>query len=72
VVKLLGGDVAADSTIFAYPFVALWTLPFIGVAATVLARSLDANRQAAVAAIFPALLIACSCLWLFALSDAYN
>ena len=71
VLKLLGGDVAADSTIFAYPFVVLWTLPLIGVAGTVVARSLDAHRQAAIVALFPALLIGCSGLWLALLSDHY-
>ncbi len=72
VMKLLGGEVALNSTIFAYPFVVLWMLPFFGVAATVVARSVDAHRQAAMVALFPAVLIGCSCVWLYALSDSYQ
>lgn len=70
VLKLLGGDVTADSTVFAYPFVVLWVLPLAGVAGTVMARSIDAHRQGAFIALFPALMIACSCLWLYLMSDA--
>jgi hypothetical protein len=71
VMKLLGGEVAIDSTIFNYPFVVLWMLPFTAVAGTVMARSLDAHRQAKYMALFPAVLIACSCVWLYVLSDTY-
>ncbi len=69
VLKLLGGDVGSDTTVFAYPFVVLWTLPLLGVTGTVFARSLDATRQAAMVALVPAILIGCSCLWLYLHSE---
>jgi len=69
VYKLLGSELLPDTTIITYPFVVLWTLPFLGVAATVAARSFDANRQAAAIAMVPATLTLCSGIWLFALSD---
>ena len=71
-VKLLGGDIPNDSTVFSYPFVMLWLLPFGAVAATVLLRSVDKHWHARMAALFPAVLIACGCFWLFFLSDSYS
>jgi len=72
VLKLLGGDVGSDSSIFSYPFVVLWVIPFAAVAGTVLARSFDADRQARFIALFPTLLVTCSLIWLYLLSDGYS
>jgi hypothetical protein len=71
-VKLLGGDIASDSNMFAYPFVVLWLLPFGAVAATVLARSIDKHWHARMAAVFPTVLIGSGCLWLVFLSDSLS